>query len=226
MTNQSVDADLEPAVALLKERGLRYEAGALATGDLDVWTERRRDEGLCALDEDLAEYYAKEFTCATITVPYSAYVCLTDTEEDWAPVCAAIKEALPGLDEFWVEPGDDDTRSTWQGLRFRSQAERRIAEAFDRADVLYAANALVRVGVTADHRETREPGFVVLHDGKVGMLEVDGPSHSGRAADDHERDRRFREHGVRVVERFTAEECCLMPDDVVARFLRLLRLNG
>ena len=44
-------------------------------------------------------------------------------------------------------------------------------------------------------------------DRKLGVLEVDGPWHTGRAADDHERDRRLREHGVRVVERYQAERC-------------------
>jgi hypothetical protein len=69
-------------------------------------------------------------------------------------------------------------------------------------NVLFAPNASVRLGITADHRHTTEPDFLVWQDRKLGVLEVDGPWHTGRAADDHERDRRLREHGVRVVERY------------------------
>jgi very-short-patch-repair endonuclease len=61
---------------------------------------------------------------------------------------------------------------------------------------------------------------------KLGVVDVDGPWHTGRAAEDHERDRRLREQGIRVVERYPAERCHSTPDDVVAAFLRLLERNG
>jgi very-short-patch-repair endonuclease len=114
----------------------------------------------------------------------------------------------------------------WERLWFRSRTERKIAQALDRTNVLFAANACVRLGVTQDHRQTREVDFLVVSNGKMGVLEVDGPSHEGRAADDHERDRRFREHGIKVVERYTAEQCHRFPDDVVTTFLELLDRNG
>ena len=114
----------------------------------------------------------------------------------------------------------------WERLGFRSKTERSIAQALDRANVLFAANALVRLGITPDHRCTRESDFLVIDKGRLGVLEVDGPFHADTAADDHERDRRFREHGIRVVERYPAERCHHFPDDVVTTFLELLRLNG
>ncbi len=51
----------------------------------------------------------------------------------------------------------------------------------------------------------------------------DGPQYpsGGRA-----RDRLLRHHRIAIVERFPAERCYEMPDDVVAEFLRLLRLNA
>jgi very-short-patch-repair endonuclease len=67
---------------------------------------------------------------------------------------------------------------------------------------------------------------LVVWKGKLGVLEVDGPWHEGKAAEDHERDRLFRHHGIRVIERFDYERGYAMPDDVVAEFLRLLELNG
>jgi very-short-patch-repair endonuclease len=58
----------------------------------------------------------------------------------------------------------------------------------------------------------------------VGILEVDGePFHPPtRTVQDHERDRLFRDHGIRVVEHFDASQCFEAPDKVVERFLRLL----
>ena len=84
----------------------------------------------------------------------------------------------------------------------------------------------MRLGVTPDHRNTVEPDFLVWRDRKLGVLEVDGPWHTGRAADDHKRDRRLREHGIRVVERYPAERCYSMAGSVVAEFLQLLDQNG
>jgi hypothetical protein len=111
---------------------------------------------------------------------------------------------------------------TWKNLHFRSQSEIRIAEAFDRAGILFFPNCRGRVGSAT--RENREADFLVCHDGKWGILEVDGePFHpASRTVEDHARDRVFREHGILLVEHFDATECYNQADDVVARSLRLL----
>ena len=118
--------------------------------------------------------------------------------------------------------------SEWQGMRFRSKTERRIAEALDRANVAFFPNARGRLGVAPDYRENREPDFLVVSEGKLGILEVDGDAaHPPQnAAADHARDRLFRSHGIKVVERFPATTCYEDPDRVVAEFRRLLALNG
>jgi hypothetical protein len=53
---------------------------------------------------------------------------------------------------------------------------------------------------------------------------VDGaPFHpASRTARDHEPDRLYRSHGVRVVAHFDADACYTAPDRVVARFLATL----
>lgn len=88
------------------------------------------------------------------------------------------------------------------------------------------SNARGRWGDTPDAREVREPDFIVFSAGRVGVLEIDGGSHTGQAAADHERDRLFRQQGITVVERFAANRCYEWPDQVVAEFLRILLLNG
>ena len=78
---------------------------------------------------------------------------------------------------------------------------------------------------TSEGRCLREADFLVIYEGKVGVLEVDGePFHPPtRAAYDHDIARDYRLQGIRVVERYDAKECYGTPDAVVAEFLQLLR---
>jgi len=110
------------------------------------------------------------------------------------------------------------------GLR-NALSEVRIARALDAAGVLFLPNCLARVEVGSDKRATREADFIVCHNGKWGILEVDGPFHP-RAVVDHERDRAFRGHRIKVIERFDWEECYKDANGVVRRFLTLLDKNG
>lgn len=76
----------------------------------------------------------------------------------------------------------------------------------------------------ANQRGNREADFLVCADGRWEILEAVGdPFHPpSRAADDYERDRLFRAHGVRVVEHFHADRCYNEPDAVVREFLTVL----
>ena len=123
----------------------------------------------------------------------------------------------------------------WRGLRFRSQAEVRIAAALDAIGVLFLPNCLARLGpkdtqnpqaTDAPQRFTKEADFLICSNGKWGVLEVDGSQHEGAAAKDHERDRLFQFHGIRVTQRFTAKECYNDAPGVVRHFLTLLAKNG
>jgi hypothetical protein len=71
---------------------------------------------------------------------------------------------------------DRDVRQTvrrFQGLRFRSTSEMKIAQALDRYGVLYLPNCKGRLG-RPEERMNREADFFVILNGKVGILEVDG----------------------------------------------------
>jgi hypothetical protein len=118
----------------------------------------------------------------------------------------------------------DRIPKTWNNLRFRSMAEVRIAEALDRAGAMFLPNCMARV-TSKSGRRNREADFLVCYESKWGILEVDGePFHPpSRTVEDHERDRLFRSHGVRVVEHFDATECYESSDDVVRRFLMILK---
>jgi hypothetical protein len=111
---------------------------------------------------------------------------------------------------------------TWNNLRFRSQTEVRVAEALEHAQVLFLPNCMARLGFS--QRQNREADFLVCQKSKWGILEVDSPSSHPptRTVEDHERDRLFKAHGIRVVEHFDASECWENADGVVKRFLYLL----
>ncbi len=112
---------------------------------------------------------------------------------------------------------------TWQNLKFRSQSEVRIAQALDRAGVLFLPNCRAQLGSGRD-RQNREADFLVCHRGEVGILEVDGePFHPpSRTVQDHERDRMFKAHGISVVEHSDASACYDNPDDIVQAFLKII----
>jgi hypothetical protein len=121
------------------------------------------------------------------------------------------------------EPTKEEKVILWKGLRFRSQTEVRIAQQLDRRKVIFFPNCKARLGFR--ERENREPDFLVCYEGKWGILEVDGgDTHPpSRAAEDHERDRLFKQHGIILVEHFDASECWENADGVVRKFLSLLR---
>src|SRR6266851_3586801 len=112
----------------------------------------------------------------------------------------------------------------WRNLRFRSESEKRIAEALERAKVLFLPNCLARLH-TPEGWKTKEPDFVICDNGRWGILEVDGePFHPpSRTTDDHKRDRDFLASSIRIVQHYDASECYQQPDKVVENFLSLLR---
>jgi hypothetical protein len=113
----------------------------------------------------------------------------------------------------------------WKGLRFRSPAEIKIAEALDRAGVLYLPNCMARLN-TPEGRKNKEADFLVCCETKRGfkwgIIEVDGRYHTAyRRVEEQQRERVFEHSGVRVY-RFDAKRCHDQPDNVVREFIELL----
>jgi hypothetical protein len=115
----------------------------------------------------------------------------------------------------------------WQGMRFRSKAEIAIAYVLDKFSVFYLPNCLARLNdpQKPKGRANKEADFLVCYQGQWGILEVDGEHHtSDRRVEEQERERLFRLHGIRVVERYDSARCQEQPFNVVREFLHLLRL--
>ncbi len=149
---------------------------------------------------------------------FTVHAEIIDIDQDWRTELLEIARGR-GVHNQAIET----TRSRiWMNLRFRSQSEIRIAPALDRSGVFFLPNCMGRIG-SVGNRMNREADFLVCHNGKFGILEVDGePFHPpSRVAQDHERDRLFRKHGIGVVEHFDANRCYDSPDEVVKEFLKI-----
>ncbi|OUL25440.1 hypothetical protein BV378_15320 [Nostoc sp. RF31YmG] len=113
----------------------------------------------------------------------------------------------------------------WEEIQFRSIPELKIAQALDQAQVLFLPNCLVRLNgsIKIQSRVSKEPDFLVCYQGKWGILEVDGHYHTPeRRVEEQERERLFRHHGIRVIERFDASRCDKYPQEVVKEFLQII----
>ncbi|MBO0350489.1 hypothetical protein J0895_15575, partial [Phormidium pseudopriestleyi FRX01] len=94
---------------------------------------------------------------------------------------------------------------------FRSLAEVKIAEALDRAGVLFFPNATARL-TTAEGRTNQTPHFLVCSDGKLGILVVN------REEDEVETDRLLQSQGILIIHHYPVTECTEESDRVVLEF--------
>lgn len=126
---------------------------------------------------------------------------------------------MPGLNQAIGELAP----RMWSGIRFRSESELRIAQALDRAGVLFVPGALARLGLRGA-RQNREADFLVCAEGVWGILEVDGaPFHPDAQRDlDAARDHLFAQHGIGIIHHVDAARCFATPDAVVVEFLAML----
>jgi hypothetical protein len=114
------------------------------------------------------------------------------------------------------EPG----KYEYRGLRYRSQTETRVAEALDEANVLYFPLPL---GVR-HYQRIAEPDFLVVTQGKVGVLEIDGPHHTPLTrAQEAAKDAKLLQSGVRLVHHASVNDVDRDVTAVVKEFLTLLR---
>lgn len=190
-----------------------YSVLIVQPGDDDPFNETRtiRDSIYAALQAVLPGSYA-------ITLTARAELIAVDSE--WREQLIEIAKGR-GIYNQGVSV-EQKSLITWYNLRFRSQSERRIADALDKVKVLFLPNCLGRLGVS--DRQNREADFLVCHKGRWGILEVDGePFHPpSRTVHDHERDRLFKAHGIKVIEHYDATKCYNNPEEVVRGFLDIL----
>jgi hypothetical protein len=116
------------------------------------------------------------------------------------------------------------TTLVWQGIKFDSEGEVKIAQELDSRGIMYLPVCLARVG-SPKNRQNRIPDFLICHKGKWGILEVDGQTYHTptNATADHDRRRVFEQHGgISYFDRFPYKRCINEPGRVVDEFLGIL----
>jgi hypothetical protein len=107
----------------------------------------------------------------------------------------------------------------YQRLNFRSKTEIRIYDKLISRGLLVFPLPVAVMGVGGRYKE---PDFLVLRNGKAGILEIHGDKwHPPEtAASEHERRREFTRLGIAVYEIFDSKRCWEDPSGVVEEFLR------
>ncbi|PAX54872.1 DUF559 domain-containing protein [Brunnivagina elsteri] len=118
----------------------------------------------------------------------------------------------------------------WNGLTFRSQTEKKIARALYSKNIIFFANVngfMALNGLPVSNhdnklKEKAEVDFLVFHNQKCMILEVDGVYHNEAFQKnwDYKRDRIFLRQGISTV-RFSATQCYESTSAVVEEFLEL-----
>jgi hypothetical protein len=127
-----------------------------------------------------------------------------------------------------IQPYSENTIN-WNGFCFHSDAQLKIAETLDRTSTLFIPNSQLRLA-TPDGRQNLEADFLIFHQGKLGLLKIDGETfdrtetdeETGDTADATIRDRPFLDSGVFLVKHYEAIQCSEQPDLVVQDFLETL----
>ena len=117
-----------------------------------------------------------------------------------------------------TKPGNQENKSylkntiNWNGLNFYSQAEVKIAEALDRANIIFFSNTKIRL-TTATGRENQTVNFVILHREKLGIIQISSePFPADLNLDPN----------IKIVRYYDISSCTEQPDKVIAEFLELL----
>lgn len=95
------------------------------------------------------------------------------------------------------------------GLHFTNEWEHRVYQVLKEHQDRLPSNETIGImplGALRVPGHTFEPDFLITYRGRVGVIEVDGPHHKGRASADRSRDRLFKHAGVRDVDRLCVED--------------------
>ncbi|MFY7806101.1 MAG: pentapeptide repeat-containing protein [Limnoraphis robusta] len=105
----------------------------------------------------------------------------------------------------------------WNNFHFHCEEQIKIAEALDRANILFFPNAKVRL-TTPDGRQNQEANFLIFHQGKWGILELLHPN----TLRPKERDRLFETQGIRIIHYYDCNQFNQEPDEIVQEFINIL----
>lgn len=123
--------------------------------------------------------------------------------------------------EKFPEKAEEEKIYYWNDLPLRSHEQVKIAEALDRANILFIPNTKLRLTNTQG-RENKEADFLIFYQGKSGILVIDRTLSQQDGGGFRECDRIFQSHGISIIQYYDAIRCGESPDRVVQEFLEIL----
>ncbi|MGA5374301.1 hypothetical protein ACPCSD_24975 [Streptomyces griseoincarnatus] len=227
------DEVIGAASVLLVQRGYR-EAAALMLDVTNVWIERHtvHEDSMSFSYE--REYQEVIMELEPRLLPNSGYLLnhIRSAFEAVGAGCGrniedvSVREVIPMVGSNWREQlarelkGGRQTNQahkirleprhpTEDGLHFTNEWEHRVYQVLKERQAALPDNDTIGVmplGALRVPGHTFEPDFLITYRGRVGVIEIDGPHHKGRASADRSRDRLFKHAGVRDVDRLCVED--------------------
>jgi len=171
-------------------------------------------------------WYEREIRVSQLIFVY--FVKFILVEDGWKDTIKALIASSKGVNNQGATSElmfarDKKDLISHNGLKFASQSEVRIAQELMQRKVLFFPLAVgVRAETGQQYKDHCEVDFLVCVNGVWGILEVSGPSHNGRLAQDTEKDRWLKKSGILCIEHRTAEQCYANPKKVTDEFLSIL----
>ncbi|MFF9001616.1 hypothetical protein ACF1GW_06785 [Streptomyces achromogenes] len=233
------DEVIGAASVLLVQRGYR-EAAALMLDVTNVWIERHtiREDSMSFSYE--REYQEVIMELEPRLLPNSGYLLnhIRSAFEAVGAGCGrniedvSAREVIPRVGSNWREQlvrelkGGRKTNQarkirleprhpTEDGLHFTNEWEHRVYQVLKERQAALPDNdtiGVVPLGALRVRGHTFEPDFMITYRGRVGVIEIDGPHHKGRASADRSRDRLLKHAGVRDVDRLCVEDSTTKED--------------
>lgn len=112
----------------------------------------------------------------------------------------------------------------WHGFKFYSDAEVKIAEALDRLSILFFPHPQLRLN-TSEGRRNQQPSFVILYQGKVGIMQIDDEGQSSQRESENpkmQNDFIFNSQDIGIIQHYEANRCRQESEQVIQEFLDIL----
>jgi hypothetical protein len=106
----------------------------------------------------------------------------------------------------------------WNNWHFHCEEQIKIAEALDRANILFFPNTKVRL-TTPEGRQNQEANFLIFNQGKWGILELLSQPNIAKVEG---RDRLFETQGICIIHYYDCNRCNQEPDEIVPEFIDIL----
>lgn len=232
------EAYLSRTAYLLRERGLVHAAALLLDVELLMFEHRSSGDPFSMTEDnyvtwivavlDVEPYLVERFTDERLTEIRSAIEAVTDRQGVGRVRTCRVREALADTPEDWREQlsrqlsGSEISNAARKtrlvadhpqedGLHFTNEWEQRVYRVLREKQADLPRDSTLGILPLPAFRtldSTYEPDFLITYNGRAGVIEVDGPHHTGvqRRANDKSREALLVNAGVAWIERIDVRD--------------------